>query len=302
MRQGGQLVRVFDKLLKQFSATAHKVRRNPTGKGVHHLRVTTRRLIALLDLVPNLAESRKAKGARRRLKKVLKWTSPLRDLHVQGQKSLRMHQADLQKFHHTLQRKEKQEFRSVGKHLKRVESGGFRKKMEIAREEMEIVQKRFNRPALTREVARLLDIPKSSFERSLKRIGAAREDRLHQMRIALKKLRYAAEAAEPLLGNSVVEHVTAMKSAQQLIGDARDAAILAAELEHWAAKEGRQHSVSHALAHLRTEREAQLRKVRHLLPNLRAIAEQAPHTEPPIVIEKTVAIRRKAGAVAKHPV
>src|SRR5262249_10604673 len=60
--------------------------------------------------------------------------------------------------------------------------------------------------------------------------GTARETALHDVRKAAKRARYAAEAADPVIGRPARSFGKCMKSVQQLLGEHQDAIIIGAEL------------------------------------------------------------------------
>jgi CHAD domain-containing protein len=90
--------------------------------------------------------------------------------------------------------------------------------------------------------------------------GAARETALHEVRKAAKRARYAAEAADPVIGKPAKTFGKRMKSVQQLLGEHQDAVIIGAELRqlglqaHGAGENGFSFGRLHALYQTRAER------------------------------------------------
>src|SRR5215472_6217061 len=99
----------FDDLWREFVAASKKVRTKAAEKPIHRLRVSARRLIATIDIVPDISDKKEVATVRRKLKKVLKWTSQLRDIQVQLERATRTPKADLRRFLRVLQTREKQE-------------------------------------------------------------------------------------------------------------------------------------------------------------------------------------------------
>ena len=97
--------------------------------------------------------------------------------------------------------------------------------------------------------------------RRFRRLQPLDEEALHEMRIALKKLRYVIEAAQPVLGPSAKQRARKMQAFQQLMGDSRDVDLLRAELENWAKKKGRTIAIVPVLASLSEKREILLKEV-----------------------------------------
>src|SRR5262245_29036068 len=85
MQSSDELLSSFDTSWKAFSASWKDARAKASEKSVHDLRVSTRRLIATLELTQALSKNKEIVELRRRFKKVLKHMGPLRDLQVQLQ-------------------------------------------------------------------------------------------------------------------------------------------------------------------------------------------------------------------------
>src|SRR5262249_47507832 len=98
-------------------------------------------------------------------------------------------------------------------------------------------------------------------ERRFHRPPSLDEGALHEKRIALKKMRYAVEAAQPVLGPSAKQQADEMHAFQQIMGDSRDVGMLPVGLEKWAQKRGRIIAVVPALEQLKEKREDLLKKI-----------------------------------------
>jgi CHAD domain-containing protein len=107
------------------------------------------------------------------------------------------------------------------------------------------------------------------------------------MRIALKKLRYALEAAQTQFGHSVHERLKQMQEFQQLMGDSRDLEMLRSELENWADKRGKRIAMVPAVDRLQQERESLLKRIIESAGTLETLSK----TEAPkLVSEQTHAV------------
>src|SRR5579862_7289676 len=134
MRRGGALLQSFDELWKEFSSTCDKAQTHASEKSIHHLRVTARRLASVLDLLPELSETKAVTQLNRSFKKVLKSTGRLRDLQVQLEKISRIPKVDLSRFARTVERREKRELSDVQKQLKRGGGKHLSRKIKKVRE------------------------------------------------------------------------------------------------------------------------------------------------------------------------
>src|SRR5215475_678741 len=83
MKRIDEFESLFDSSWKKFSVTWKKARSGASEKSIHDLRVSTRRLIAILELVRGLSRRHDIIQVQQSFKKVLKGMSPLRDVQVQ---------------------------------------------------------------------------------------------------------------------------------------------------------------------------------------------------------------------------
>src|SRR5262245_25185274 len=68
---------------RKFRRTFKRCRREFSVRDVHRLRIESRRLLSLLDLVEPITRAKPTEKARRRFKKSLRTSSALRDTQVQ---------------------------------------------------------------------------------------------------------------------------------------------------------------------------------------------------------------------------
>jgi CHAD domain-containing protein len=262
MTHSEELLLSLDKSWKQVS-TAWKKARSKTSEGsVHDLRVSTRRLIAMLDMTQALSKDNHIPKLQRRFKKVLKRMGPLRDLQVQLGTVSRLRQAGLvQDFKRTLERRERRAVDKIRKQLMKHAKRRLAVRVKDVRSEFTRLQQKLNDDAIHRSIERTLKARRNEFLTSRRRFQPADADTLHKMRIALKKYRYSVEAALPVLGNSAKERARDMQTFQKLLGDTRDVELLRAELERWAAKRGKKIAAVPVLDRLTQKKEDLLKKI-----------------------------------------
>src|SRR5262245_50750125 len=120
MNHTDELLCSFDRSWDEFSAAWKKARAKASEKPIHDLRVSTRRLIATLELATALTKRQEIGDLQRRFKKVLRSMGPLRDIQVQLEQLSHMRQTPLMiDFKKTLERKEKRRIADIGGELKR---------------------------------------------------------------------------------------------------------------------------------------------------------------------------------------
>jgi CHAD domain-containing protein len=240
MKPAEKLGSSLDKLWDEFSDAWRKARDEGSTKSIHDLRVRTRRLISTLEISRVLSRRPEIAQLQRQFKKVLKRTGDLRDLQVQLENTSEMRKTELlEDFRRSLKRRESRAIdeiqRDLKRGLKRKLTGGFK---DISAG-FEQAANRLGDGKLLQGLERLLKSRRDEFLKARHRFDPAKEETLHNMRIALKKLRYTVEAAQPVLGSRAGKRANEMHGFQQLLGNTRDVELLRAKLERWASKRGR---------------------------------------------------------------
>jgi CHAD domain-containing protein len=282
---------------KNFSGAWKSARTKSSEKAVHDLRVSTRRLIAILELAKAVSGDTEIPKLQRRFKRVLKRMGPLRDTQVLLVNLSRVQKSGLvNKFKMTLEQRERHEIDGIRDELKRGRKQKLSKAVEDVRVEFCSVESELGNEKIHRSVDRVLALRRNELLKAERRFHQSQpvsEDLLHEMRIALKKFRYVIEAAQPMLDDSAKQRAKEMHSFQQLIGESRDVELLRTALEKWASKRGRIIAIVPALDHLQQIRDSLLKKVVNSLTEL----EQTLTGTPKPIVEKTHAI----GAATAEP-
>jgi CHAD domain-containing protein len=295
MKRPAELLFSLDRTWNNFSTAWKKARSKSSEKSVHDLRVTTRRLLATLELANGLARHPGVPKLQRRLKKILKRMGPLRDVQVQLQTLQQVGQGDLiADFKQTLKRREKREIDGIPQELKRGRKQRLEGELKQARSQFSRLHESKTQDRIHRAVERILSSRRNEFlraEKRFQRVQQRDEEALHEMRIALKKLRYAVEAAEPVLGPSAREQSRDMRTFQQLMGESRDLEMLRGELEKWAKKKGKRIAVAPSLDRLQEKREALVKKIVESSSEFGKVLQTA---NPKPVSEKTHAVAAPA--------
>lgn len=202
-------------------------------RAVHELRIETRRILALLDLLEALRFAPPLKKLRKTFKKRLDAFDDLRDTHV----------------HLVLLKPLWKEFPEAGElkqHLRKCEK---RLVSELSRKIQTTKSRRMNREL--RQIEKSLrhsgDVPATGRSRSLAHVllaGAFRRvvllrrqikrnqpPTIHRMRVAFKRFRYTAEFLQPFLPQFTPERLARMKAFQGAAGDIQDTAVLLGRLD-----------------------------------------------------------------------
>lgn len=90
-------------------------------------------------------------------------------------------------------------------------------------------------------IPELVRRPWHALEKRAKSLGATPTDgKLHEIRIRTKRVRYAAEAAAPIVGKQARAFSHAAARVQDVLGDLNDAVVAAAWLDRWTERAGQQ--------------------------------------------------------------
>jgi CHAD domain-containing protein len=210
-------------------------------KALHRTRVASRRL---REIVPVLQLDRAtAKKLVRRLRKVTKRLGSVRELDVllllidELHVSRPMHAAALGRVAAAVTRTRNEARRKLRSQMPETELERLARKLGRAVEELDETAASSAIPAASRARALLWAVDARTANRAA-RLGAAVEaagavylpERLHAVRIAVKKLRYALELASELRGDKRTPALTTLKRVQALLGRLHDLQVLIASI------------------------------------------------------------------------
>jgi CHAD domain-containing protein len=262
MKPAAALLSSFDRSWTEFSTAWKNARTKTSPKSIHNLRVNTRRLIASLELMRSTSKNPEIVRLQCRFKKILKSMGSLRDLQVQWAKSADLRQVEpIVEFRRALQRRERRQIADISKKLKRGTKHRLNLGVKHVRSAIAEIYEKSGDGRIRGALERTLRSRKSDFLKKRKQFQPSDEETLHEMRIALKKLRYTIESALPALGPSASEQAQRMHSLQQLLGDFRDLELLGVRLEKWAAKRGKKIAIVPALEALNEKRQDFMKKI-----------------------------------------
>jgi len=257
-----ELLASFERSWKEFSSAWKKARSKASEASIHDLRVSVRRLIAALELARGLSKHKGIATLERRFKKVLKRMGSLRDVQVQLQNVSQLAKVEtIQNFKDALERREERQIEKIGKKLKGDQKDKLSEGVKAMKAEFERLGETRSDDKIRESVHKIVDKRRDEFLKCRSRFNPSDAETLHKMRISLKQLRYAVEAANPILGSSARQRARKMQSLQRLMGDTRDVELLRAELDKWASKKGKKLAVVPALDRLEQKRQQLLKKI-----------------------------------------
>jgi len=256
------LLQTLDTRWQRLRKEWERTRRTNSDDAVHDLRVASRRLIAVLDVLRSLVDDSQIEECRRRLKKSLGALGPLRDVQVQRSSVSKMAESypQLKTFQKCLKKKEDKIARKARKPLK---DGP---KLDEA-----ITQARNTAWRLADNQA-ILRIVHNRYDEVLdlaKQIDPADASTIHRTRLAFKRFRYTAEVVQPLVTELTESRLEELHDFQGMMGDIQDFEVLSARLLKWAQKkEGRMAESSPVLDDLKRQEQTAIQTFMASLPRI----------------------------------
>ena len=206
-------------------------------RGLHDLRVETRRQLAMVAFGVEVGATRSAK-TRRLLKRCLHDTSALRDIEVLLAlvDQLRRVYPQLRKFRNRLWRQKRRAREKTRRRLNRRKRKLFRR-VEAAAGAMDELSKttRYSDAEIVRGLSESADEV-----RILSFAGQRNDAPLHRARVALKRLRYLVEALGAVLPGASQSWLEALRRNQRAMGDINDLDVLTARLGKYTARRPRE--------------------------------------------------------------
>jgi CHAD domain-containing protein len=198
---------------------------------VHDLRVETRRMLAMLDLLRALGMGGPLKKTRRAYKERLDAFDELRDTHVQLLllKPCWQHFPEARPLKAWLQRREKQLTAELRRVIRCMKQKRLKRRLKKVEKELRKAS-RGGMPGGTRLAATALE---SNFEAVLElRRQVQRRDpqTIHRLRVGFKRFRYMSELLRALFPRLTRQRLRQMQDFQTLMGDIQDLEVLLSSL------------------------------------------------------------------------
>jgi CHAD domain-containing protein len=200
---------------------------------VHELRIETRRILALLDLLEALRFAEPLKKARKTFKKRLDAFDDLRDTHVHLVllKPLWKNFPEARTLKRHLTRCEKQLVSELSREIRTSKIGRINRQLKRIEK---FLRHSGDVPATSRSRGLAQMVLGGAFRRVIilrRKIRRNKPATIHRMRVAFKRFRYTAELLQPFLPHFNAERLARMKDFQGAAGNIQDVAVLVARLE-----------------------------------------------------------------------
>jgi len=200
---------------------------------VHELRIETRRLLAMLDLLDALRVREALKKTRRVFKRRLDAFDELRDTHVQLSllKPFCRDFPETREYDLLLLRREQELIAQLRQDIKATKPGRLERRLKTLEKQL-----RKSAEAKARKTGRLLAAAALSetFARVVslrQRVRPHNTKTIHQLRVGFKRFRYMSELLQAMLPRLTKKHLRRMQAYQSTMGDIQDMEVLLAGLK-----------------------------------------------------------------------
>jgi CHAD domain-containing protein len=208
-----------------FVAQLARVRRRPSEPGVHDLRVASRRLIAVMDLVSGVVVDPRI----RKRRNLLKGFNALRDAHIQriALRKLRIAFPPAGTYLRGMQVQERSLLRSAGRSVRAFDTNAVRE--VIAEAEDGLLNLTINHVLASATETVAMGMLADAFTRVVKKrrlLNGADPATIHRLRVSFKQFRYSLEVLAPLLPWVNDDFRSKLNAYQTAMGDIQDFVVL----------------------------------------------------------------------------
>jgi CHAD domain-containing protein len=221
----------LDERLGVFMLRLRQARTRATEPAIHDLRVSMRRLIAVLDLAGEIVLEAGMPSLRRKLRKSLRGFNAVRDIHISqlAMREVRLNVPAVRAYMTALRRREVVLLRECAVALRSIDE------RSIERSVATVQQSLFAAAADHAVAAAMPAVLRGSMARiyvravrALRNVNAADASTIHRLRVSFKKVRYAAEVLAPLVGGFPKALKQWMGEYQTLMGEVQDCEVMIA--------------------------------------------------------------------------
>lgn len=217
----------------EFRRRVRRCRDSGDARAIHELRVQSRRLAVWCELLESLGGGRRARDARRRVKKLLRSLARLRDLHVQRgllAGAPRSVSEAARSIRRQLKREEPRRVRRVSDRCRRMHSGRI---LDLLDGVIGSGRVPLDGTALSKGIRVWLDSLVGRARERQAEIQAREPQSLHRFRIAVKHLRYGLEVATELGWGTPGRTMESLRDLQGSLGEIQDFDVCHRLLGFW---------------------------------------------------------------------
>jgi CHAD domain-containing protein len=230
------LIETLGNRWKTYRSELKRCHKEPDEEAIHDLRVATRRLLALVDMLRAVSPHPRLQKLRRAFKDQLDSLDDLRDTQVMLVEVAETLEdlPELAPFQEYLVKREKRLLKSTAKATRSFKSTNIRKQLDATRKALLKAENGIDHKK------RLPQIVDEAYETTLRRfrhIEPAQPATIHRVRIAFKKFRYMVELIHPLVKDLPEDNFKQMHDYQNMMGDLQDVEIFVSVFDDFADKD-----------------------------------------------------------------
>ena len=241
------LSQALEERRQHFFRQLARIRRRPTEPAIHDFRVALRRLIAALDLAGAVNPGCRITGVRRILRKALKQFNALRDVHIGllAMKGLSRTAPAVRTYVGSLRSRERVLLGRCMTYVRSMEVQVIERECAAVQQGLLVMstEPAFEAAALPMVKGFLAEAFAKALHLKLA-VTASDPASIHRLRVAFKKVRYAAEILAPLLPWMTRSRRKWMQSYQTMMGDVQDVEVMIAGVGRFAARQSMRNRVS----------------------------------------------------------
>lgn len=228
---GKLLVEALEKGWKTYLAELERCRVEFSNEAVHDLRVATRRIISIIQLLNSILPRPRLKKIIRMFKDQLDEFDDLRDTQVILQEVSKSMQElpQLRGFQKRQTDLEGKLLKEVRKELKKFETKDLTRRIGKIHQTLETESP----DGLEAFIFRAVDDAYQRVRERLDLVDLTRASTIHRVRVAFKNFRYMVELIHPLLDGYPESHLKAMHDYQSLMGEVQDAEVFLQRLNDY---------------------------------------------------------------------
>src|SRR6266498_4795088 len=217
------LLDALERCWKDYRKELKRCRTEFSNEAIHDLRVATRRVLALIELLNSISPRSRLEKVTDFFKDQLNEFDDLRDTQVMLAEISEVLQQlpQLHEFQKQLQSDEQKKLRTVHKKIKKFETASLSKRIRKTQQSIEEEAS----DGLESQVMQAVDDSYSLTQQRLEWVDPTRTATIHRVRVAFKSLRYMIEIIHPLLKDYPTENLKRMNDYQSLMGEIQDAEV-----------------------------------------------------------------------------
>lgn len=230
------LIETLENRWKTYRGELKRCQKEPSEEAIHDLRVATRRLLALVDMLRATSPHPRLQKLRRTFKNQLNSLNDLRDTQVMlmGVSDTLNTLPELALFQKYLAKRENRLLKSTTKSIRSFKTTNVRRRLDSTRKALLKIE---NPNQQQKALLQIVDDAYETTLRRFRRIEPTQPATIYRVRVAFKKFRYMVEIVSPLVSNFPETNFKNMHDYQDMMGAIQDLEVILSIFEDFADKD-----------------------------------------------------------------